>query len=157
MWTCGVRLTSGERIEADAVIVNADVAAVAGGLFGATVRNGAAAIPPRARSLSAMTWSLTAKTQGFPLLRHNVFFSQNYAAEFDDILQHGRVPREPTVYVCAQDRHDDAAGIDGEERLLVLVNAPPDGDGHSYDTAEVEQCTTRTFDGLTRRGLQIQR
>jgi 1-hydroxycarotenoid 3,4-desaturase len=118
---------------------------------------GATAIPPRARSLSAMTWSLTARTQGFPMLRHNVFFSRNYAAEFDDILKRGRVPREPTVYVCAQDRHDDGAKIDGEERLLVLVNAPPDGDGHSYDTAEVEQCATRTFDVLNRCGLQIQR
>jgi 1-hydroxycarotenoid 3,4-desaturase len=153
----GVRLKSGERIEADAVIVNADVAAVAGGLFGAATKSGATAIPSRARSLSAMTWSLTAKTHGFPMLRHNVFFSRNSAAEFDDILQHGRVPREPTVYVCAQDRHDEGAAIDGEERFLVLVNAPPNGDGHHYDTAEVEQCATRTFAALNRCGLQIQR
>lgn len=153
----GVKLKSGERIDADAVIVNADVAAVAGGLFGMAAKGGAAAIPPRARSLSAMTWSLTAGTQGFPMLRHNVFFSRNYAAEFDDIVKRGRVPREPTVYVCAQDRHADGAQIHGEERLLVLVNAPPDGDGHSYDTAEVEQCATRTFGVLNRCGLQIQR
>ena len=153
----GVRLKSGERIEADAVIVNADVAAVAGGLFGISAKGGATAIPSRARSLSAMTWSLTAKTQGFPMLRHNVFFSRNYAAEFDDILGRNRLPREPTVYVCAQDRHDDSAAIDGEERLLVLVNAPPDGDGHNYDTTEVEQCATRTFGVLNRCGLQIQR
>lgn len=152
----GVRLKSGERIEADAVIVNADVAAVAGGLFGISARGGAAAIPPRARSLSAMTWSLTARTQGFPMLRHNVFFSHDYAAEFDDILGRGRVPREPTVYVCAQDRHDDGAAIDSEERLLVLVNAPPDGDGHNYDISEVEQCATRTFAVLNRCGMQIQ-
>ena len=153
----GVRLKSGERIEADAVIVNADVAAIAGGLFGTSAKGGAAAISNRARSLSAITWSLSAKTEGFPMLRHNVFFSRNYAAEFDDILQHGRVPREPTVYVCAQDRHDGNAPIDGEERLLVLVNAPPNGDGHSYGTAEVEQCAARTFGVLNRCGLQIQR
>lgn len=156
-YASGVRLKSGERIEADAVIVNADVAAVAGGLLGTVAKAGAAAIPSRARSLSAMTWSLTAKARRFPLLRHNVFFSRNYAAEFDDILLHGRVPRQPTVYVCAQDRHDDGAAIEGEERLLVLVNAPPDGDGHNYDAAEVEQCATRTFSVLDRCGLQIQR
>ena len=34
----GVRLKSGERIEADAVILNADVAAVANGLFGAAAK-----------------------------------------------------------------------------------------------------------------------
>ncbi|MEO8318689.1 MAG: 1-hydroxycarotenoid 3,4-desaturase CrtD [Bradyrhizobium sp.] len=154
----GVKLKSGERIEADAVIINADVAAVAGGLFGNAAKGGAAAIPPKARSLSAMTWSLTARAHGFPLSRHNVFFSRNYAAEFDDILQRDRLPREPTVYVCAQDRRDDdSTSPDGDERLFVLVNAPANGDGHTYDTAEVEQCATRTFGVLNRCGLQIQR
>ena len=50
----GVRLASGERIAADAVIVNADVGAVAVGVFGGPVRRAAATIPPSARSLSAM-------------------------------------------------------------------------------------------------------
>ncbi len=154
---CGVRLASGERFDADAVIVNADVAAIAGGLFGLPSQQSAAAVPERARSLSAMTWSLTAKTAGFPLNRHNVFFSRNYAAEFEDLLQRGQLPREPTVYVCAQDRGDDGLAGDGKERLLVLVNAPPNGDRHSYDATEVEQCAERTFGALEQCGLQIQR
>jgi 1-hydroxycarotenoid 3,4-desaturase len=152
----GVRLASGERIEADAVIINADVAAVANGLFGIGARRAAAAIPKRARSLSAVTWSLVASTEGFPLSRHSVFFSRDYGAEFDDIFRHDRLPNQPTVYVCAQDRDDDASGV-GEERLLVLVNAPPNGDRHSYDAAEVEQCAQRTFGHLERCGLQIHR
>jgi 1-hydroxycarotenoid 3,4-desaturase len=154
---CGVRLASGEHIEADAVIVNADVAAVAGGLFGIAARRAAAAIPPRARSLSALTWSLAAKADGFPLQRHNLFFSPDYAAEFDDIFSRDSLPREPTVYVCAQDR-DDEAGVDpAVERLLVLVNAPANGDRHSFGATEVEQCAQRTFGVLERCGLRIHR
>lgn len=152
----GVRLASGERIEADGVIMNADIAAVANGLFGIHARRGAPAISVRARSLSAMTWSAGAKTSGFPLSRHNVFFSRNYAAEFDDIFNHDTLPHEPTVYVCAQDRETGSA-ITGEEKLLILVNAPANGDRHSYDTAEVEQCAQRTFGVLERCGLQIRR
>jgi 1-hydroxycarotenoid 3,4-desaturase len=38
---CGVRLASGEHIEAGAVIVNADIAAVSGGLFGINARRAA--------------------------------------------------------------------------------------------------------------------
>jgi 1-hydroxycarotenoid 3,4-desaturase len=152
----GVRLSSGERIRADAVIMNADVAAVANGLFGSNAQRATATLPPRARSLSAMTWSVVAKTDGFPLRRHNVFFSQDYAAEFDDIFGHDRLPYEPTVYVCAQDRENDAAAI-SKEGLLVLVNAPANGDRHSYDKAEVEQCARRTFGVLERCGLQIHR
>ena len=154
---CGVRLASGERIEADAVIINADVAAVAGGFFGIDARRAAAATPARARSLSALTWSVVAQADGFPLRRHNVFFSRDYAAEFDDIFRRDRLPREPTVYVCAQDRDDATAGDPAEERLLVLVNAPANGDRHSYGAAEVEQCAQQTFGLLERCGLRIRR
>ncbi len=153
----GIRLASGECIEADSVIMNADVAAVAGGLFGSKARRAAAAIPPHARSLSALTWSVVAKADGFPLRRHNVFFSRDYAAEFDDIFNRNSLPREPTVYVCAQDRDGDAGFKPAEEKLMILVNAPANGDRHSYGAAEVEQCARRTFGVLERCGLRIQR
>ncbi|MET0707707.1 MAG: 1-hydroxycarotenoid 3,4-desaturase CrtD [Tardiphaga sp.] len=151
----GVVLASGERLEADAVIVNADIAAVANGLFGKAASRGAPASPARARSLSAMTWSMVAKTSGFPLHRHNVFFSRDYPAEFDAIFKRDALPVEPTVYVCAQDRGDDDVSVDGEERLLVLVNAPANGDRHVYDSAEVERCAERTFGVLGRCGLTV--
>lgn len=152
----GVVLVNGERIEADAVILNADVAALANGLFGASASRTAPAIPARARSLSAMTWSLVAQTSGFPLSRHNVFFSRDYPAEFDAIFRRDTLPDEPTVYVCAQDRGDDTPA-EGEERLLVLVNAPANGDRHDYDATEVERCAERTFGVLQRCGLTIAR
>jgi len=151
----GVVLASGERLDADAVIVNADIAAVADGLFGKAASRGAPAIPARARSLSAMTWSMRAKTSGFPLHRHNVFFSRDYPAEFDAIFRRDALPAEPTVYVCAQDRGDDHGATDGEERLLLLVNAPANGDRHVYDAAEVQRCAERTFCVLERCGLTV--
>jgi 1-hydroxycarotenoid 3,4-desaturase len=151
----GVKLSNGERIAADAVIMNADIGAVANGTFGIAARRAAAIIPPRSRSLSAMTWSAIATTSEFPLCRHNVFFSRDYAAEFDDIFARGVLPREPTVYVCAQDRNACDTTNGGLERFLVLVNAPANGDRHFYDAAEVEQCTQRTFGVLERCGLQI--
>jgi 1-hydroxycarotenoid 3,4-desaturase len=154
----GVRLRDGERIAAGAVVLNADVAALAAGLFGAPP---ARAAPARGdRSLSAVTWAMLAEARGFPLARHTVFFSADYAAEFDDILTHGRLPAAPTVYVCAQDRDDagrpdgDAAGA-GPERLLVLVNAPPNGDGRAFTTAEIEACETATFALTARCGLAL--
>ena len=144
-----------EACDADAVIVNADVSAVAGGLFGQAAGRSAPAIPPRARSLSAMTWSLVARTSGFALSRHNVFFSRDYPAEFDAIFKRDALPDEPTVYVCAQDRNDDDAAVGGEERLLVLINAPANGDRHIYSSMEVERCAQATFGVLERCGLTI--
>jgi 1-hydroxycarotenoid 3,4-desaturase len=156
--TTGVELASGERIVADAVIVNADVAALAGGAFGLDAARAVARMPHRARSLSAVTWALAAHVQGFPLARHNVFFARDYRAEFDSLLRTRTLPAEPTIYVCAQDRNDDAEPQpEGAERLLCLVNAPPTGDVHAYSAAEIDQCTHRTFTLLARHGLHVDR
>ena len=153
----GVSLASGERIAADMVLVNADVAAVATGRFGHQVTSAVAAPAPAMRSLSAVTFVLHANTSGFPLIRHNVFFSSNYRREFDEIFCHRQIPEQPTVYVCAQDRPaEDNAALENEERLLVLVNAPPVGDQRSFSAEEIEQCRLRTFDMLHRCGLEIQ-
>ena len=38
------------------------------------------------------------------------------------------------------------AGVAGTpERLLVLINAPANGDHHDYNAAEIERCATKTF------------
>jgi 1-hydroxycarotenoid 3,4-desaturase len=150
----GVVLASGERIEADAVVCNADVAALASGVLGRASTGAVRAPKPGTRSLSAMTWTLAAVTEGFPLTRHNVFFPPDYAAEFDAIFQRGRICDEPTVYVCAQDR-PTAAPQGNAERLLVLINAPANGDRNEMPAAEIERCATRTFGLLQRCGLTV--
>lgn len=152
----GVRLAGGERIEADAVLCNADVAALATGLLGRDAARAVPASPPARRSFSALTWALQAETGGFPLLRHSVFFSSDYPAEFADLAA-GRPPRSPTVYVCAQDRDDRGALAPGPgpERLLLIVNAPANGDTTPFGDAETRECETRTFAQLARCGLTI--
>ena len=152
----GVALAGGEQIPASFVIMNADVSAIAGGLFGDDIADAAPGIPVKARSLSAMTWSIVANTRGFPLSRHSVFFSRDYKAEFEALFCRSEMPNEPTVYVCAQDRDDDAIVSPGSERLFVLINAPPIGDHHTFSSEEIDRCAQRTFGMLARCGLKIQ-
>lgn len=151
----GVRFADGEQIPADVVIATSDVSAISSSLLGATVAKAVAPIADGARSLSAMTWSCVAQTRDFPLLRHNVFFSHDYRAEFDNIFSYRQMPAEPTVYVCAQDRGDQAAPPADSERLFILINAPANGDRHRYDATETSQCARRTFALLQRCGLTI--
>jgi Phytoene dehydrogenase and related proteins len=154
----GVRLASGETIRADAVVLNADTAALAQGLFGAEAKRGVAAMPRSARSLSALTWVMVAQTSGFPLVRHTVFFGRDYADEFRDIFNRSRLPEKPTVYVCAQDRDDaGAASLPGPERLLFIVNAPATGDTQRFNTSETDPCEERTFRLLQSCGLTVER
>lgn len=153
----GVTLASGETLPAGSVIFNGDAAALRQGLLGDGARR---AVPRRAppRSLSAITWSIHAPTRGLALDRHNVFFRADYASEFTDIFQRGRLPQSPTVYVCAQDRGAGEPVRVGSERLLCLVNAPAAGDTpHSQElTPEaIEQCETTSFSLLRRCGLDI--
>ncbi len=154
----GVRLADGEEIAADAVIFNGDAAALADGCLGASVQKATGYVAPTQRSLSALTWNLLAPTRGFPLARHTVFFSDDYGAEFDDLMRRQRLPSEPTVYVCAQDRGGtpDATPPDGAERLLLIVNAPPTGDTRPPTPEELSRCEAQTFQLMARCGLQIE-
>ncbi len=167
--TCGgavehVTLDNGETLHADAFIWNGDASALRGALRGALMhdanRGSSAHMPIEDRSLSAVTWSMTTTLPQFPLDRHNVFFSADYAAEFDDIFTHGRLPRAPTIYICAQDRPraasaDTHAALDGRERLLCLVNAPATGDLTPSNSTEIEACETGTFARLAQLGLRL--
>lgn len=158
----GVTLLSGERLDADAVIFNGDTNALAAGLLGPAAVPAVAPTPKAARSQSAITYALLAPTSGFELSHHNVFFSNNYTAEFDDVFQHGRTPRAPTVYVCAQDRRDgESHPRDAPERLLCLINAPANGTTPIHapptlDPEEIASCQSRTFQQLARCGLSVQ-
>ena len=154
----GLRLSSGEPIQTDAVVMNGDGRALTAGLFGRDVVHAAPKSKSGTASLSALTWNIVAPTQGFPLLRHNVFFSGNYAAEFDDIFQHNRLPANPTVYVCAQDRGDQQPPAPlSEERLLCLVNAPARGGIRPFHAEEITACEMQTFALLERCGLRVRR
>ncbi len=151
---CGIVLADGKAIAADAVICNADTAALATGLLGDAPRR---AVPPAdaaQRSLSAVTWMMLARAEGFPLHHHSVFFGGDYREEFDAVFRRGTMPAEPTVYLCAQDRGDGTAPA-GAERLLGLVNAPPRGDRREPDAEEIARCRTKAFALLARCGLQL--
>lgn len=149
----GVVLTSGEALAADAVVVNADIQALADGRFGEVAAAAVKAPPVARRSLSALTWTAVAQVQGWPLRRHNVCFSRDYAAEFADLAA-GRLPAEPTVYVCAQDR-DEAPDDGARQRLLILVNAPPRGGEGRFSPPEIDACQSATFHLLRRCGLDV--
>lgn len=160
---CGVRLTSGERIEADAVIFNGDTHALASGLLGTDVVAGGSPMSRTQRALSAITWCLHAPTSGFELEHHNVFFGDQYPEEFSSIFEGRRIKSSPTVYLCAQDRGaaasttrpmDDAPT---PERMLLLVNAPADGDLGGVDDATLARIEADSLTLLEQCGLRLTR
>ena len=151
----GVELSSGEHLAAEHVIFNGDVSALGSGLLGPSLSSSFEPVRPLERSLSAFTLSMHAKTSGFPMVRHNVFFNQDYRAEFEDIFQKRRLPEQGTVYVCAQDRNDSGLADSVSERILCLVNAPADGDTRSFNPSEIHACESNSLALMRRCGLEI--
>ncbi len=147
---CGVQLADSSRLSADTVVLNADSAALAEGLFGRSV---GARYPAAARSLSAVTFLGNVKSQGFSLTHHNVFFSPDYRSEFD-ALGNGQLAADPTAYLCAQDRLDHS-DLDGPERVQIIINAPANGDTHHYSDQEIDTCRTAMQATLARSGLTL--
>ncbi len=152
----GVRLANGDEIEAPAIITNTDVAALTRGLLG---RGAVDAVSPDAlgaASLSAATWCLMARPHGFELSHHNVFFGPSSTEEFSDVFVRSRLPRDPTVYICAQDRRGDpGTNPVASERMLVIVNAPATDKPSAFDAKELERCQASMMRSLDRCGLQL--
>ncbi len=152
----GVVLASGEFLPAGAVIFNGDYAALGAGLLGPELAGTVPATQTRRRSLSAIVSCRLAATSGFPLIRHNVFFSSDYAGEFRRIFGQRQLPEEPTIYICAQDRDDAGLAAAGQpERLLCLINAPANGDGASFSETEIASCEDRAARLMERCGLVL--
>jgi 1-hydroxycarotenoid 3,4-desaturase len=150
-----VALASGEELTCDAVVFNGDVAAL-----GALVGNEGTlpAYKPEDRSLSAWTWAGVGMATGVSLAKHTVFFSDDYHAEFEDLFAHRRIPLQPTIYVCAFDRDEHAAGDRpprARERFFLIVNAPALGDKGLPSDQDVEQCTQSTLERLAQCGLYL--
>ena len=122
----GVVLADGRVVRSDAVIANSDVVTTQSELLSPAIA--------KERSLRKLK-RLEPSCSGFVLLlgtdkqypqlaHHNIFFSDDYPAEFEDLFKRHVPLRNPTIYVCATTRSDSTQAPPGHENLFVLVNAP---------------------------------
>lgn len=152
----GVRCAD-RRIEADAVVSDADATALYGRLIdGAPARmTRALRRTPRSMAGFVMLLGLSGRTPG---AAHRIYFPEDYDAEFDAIF--GPDPRpvvDPTVYVHAPD--DPALRPDDEsEGWFVLVNAPAHDPGRGVDwdaDGVADRYAERVLDVLAERGAHV--
>jgi len=108
-------------------------------------------VPSHARSLSAVTFSAAARFTGADAY-HTVCFGRDYPEEFEALFGARRMPEDPTVYLCAPDH---AAGEDAVGRVLIVMNAPADGDTSHYDEKDIERCRQQAMATLERCGLTL--
>lgn len=140
----------GDRLVIDGVVYNGDPQALSQGLLGEKLRGLLPKAATTPRSLSAYVWHFAAQAFGSKLAHHNVFFADHPNSEFPE-LEAGDMPRDPTLYVCAQDRgaHSQPSG---PERFEIIMNGPP---GQHAPIEEFALCQTRTFERLEALGLRL--
>jgi phytoene desaturase len=161
----GVRLASGEDVDADVVVAAGDATALYRDLLPAERRTRPvrAALSRATPSLSGFVLLLALRGRTPGLAHHTVLFPGDYDAEFDAVFGTGSyagAPRpvaDPAVYVSAPD--DPATRPDDDsESWFVLVNAPrhdPAG-GMDWDVPGLADAyAERVLDVLARRGLDV--
>jgi phytoene desaturase len=86
------------------------------------------------------------------LAHHNIFFSQDYPAEFRAIFDLHVPSPDPTIYVAATVRTDHSHAPAGGMNLFVLVNAPATSDRFNWER-EAQGYRDLVIRVLERRGL----
>lgn len=125
----------GEIYSADYIVSNADA-----------IETYRSLLPPKYKkfqnrepSCSGFVLLLGTNRKFKQLAHHNIFFSDDYKREFDDIFKRRTPAQNPTIYICATSRTDPTQSPAGHENLFVLINAPYTGgrtnwekEKHSY-------------------------
>ena len=153
---CGVH-SADNYWAVDAVVFAGDHAALAKGFLGSDVQKAVPHVQAKQRGLSALTWCLRGQMSKFPLHYHTVFFDKHYPQEFDAVFNKRQVPGKPTVYLCAQDRVGSNGDIEstGNERFLMLINAPADGDTTTWHADQIDDMRHRALAVMAECGGEL--
>ncbi|KAI9310842.1 phytoene dehydrogenase [Dichotomocladium elegans] len=150
----GVTLETGEVIEADAVVCNADLVYAYHHLLPPCSWTQTTLASKKLTSSSiSFYWSMKRKVPELDV--HNIFLAESYKESFDEIFSGHTMPSEPSFYVNVPSRIDPSAAPPGKDSIIVLVPI-----GHMTDAIKnkpdhykkmVKRARAAVFDVLRRR------
>jgi phytoene desaturase len=118
---------NGEFLRADAVVSNLDIISTARYLLPDQAIAAPALRSLAQRPMSSSAFIMLLGIRGtFPhLAHHNVFFSDDYRTEFDQIFQRALMPDDPTITLNISCKTDALNAPVNQENWLIRVSAPP--------------------------------
>lgn len=125
----GIKTRDGKEFKADLVVANSDAEYIYNNLLANNVnaaRSERRKLKFATKSLSGFSLLLgldNSKGKAVPIDHHNVYFPNNYDAEFDDVFTKQIPVQDPTIYICAPKDPHMTKG-ENKEAWFVLVNAP---------------------------------
>ena len=162
--TSGITLADNRKIDSSIVVANADATAVYNKLITGKVkkirkeRSNLAKADPSLAGFSLLL-GLRPSERETGLSHHNIFFPENYDAEFVDIFDRKQPVADPTIYLCAP-RDESMVKHPGHEAWFVLVNAPRHdqggADGFDWNDPDFNhKYAMQIIDSLEARGIAI--
>ena len=136
----GVKTASGDLVEADVVVSNADVVTTRRKLLGLGGRD------PRL-TMSCFLLYLGVRRRFPQLQHHTLLVGHDYRGFIDDVTVARRLPTSLSLYVHAPSRTEPSMAPDGGESLSVLLPVPNLGSGFDWSQAE-EPLRERVLDIL---------
>jgi phytoene desaturase len=122
----GIQTSDNSEYAADVVVANSDATDTLLHLLptdsiSALKRRQQAKIEP---SCSGFVLLLGCRRSWTQLKHHNIFFSENYRREFEQIFKEKQMPDDPTIYIANTSHTNPEHAPSGGSNLFILVNAP---------------------------------
>lgn len=133
----GVKLESGETLEADVVINNSDLVYAYNNLLPPS--SYASSLSQRPASCSSISFYLGLSRTVPELEAHNIFLADEYKESFDSIFKRQLIPDEPSFYVNVPTRMDPTAAPAGKDSVVILVPV-----GHLADSSDSHSNTAQS-------------
>ena len=147
----------GQTVEADLVVANSDATDTLLNLLspGAISKRKRAKQKKLEPSCSGFVLMLGCNKTWPQLKHHNIFFSEDYELEFEQIFSSKTLPDDPTIYVANTSYTDSNHAPKNSSNLFILVNSPyvtdkQDWDelSNSYRNHIIQELEKRGLDGL---------
>jgi len=115
-------VVNGRQVDADVVVSNADVYFTYKHLLGDEQSSRRVLKQERSSSALIFYWGIGKSFEQLGL--HNIFFSSDYATEFDHLFRSKSFFQDPTVYINITSKMEPGQAPPGKENWFVMINAP---------------------------------
>jgi phytoene desaturase len=145
----------GSRLKVDRLICNADALSAASGfLSGIYHEKSREHLMRPPLSTSGFILFLGVRGREARLGQHNIFFSDDYRREFEEIHRQKVSPSEPTIYISISSRADPHHAPADHDNYFVLVNAPARDPQQPWTYAETKDYRDLVLRRLESFGLE---
>lgn len=122
---CGVELENGEKILAEAVVMNADFAYGMTSLIDEKLRKKYSNEDLKNREYSCSTFMIyLGLDKRYDITHNNIFFSADYKTNVEAIYKTMSLPEDPSFYIQNASATDSSLAPEGKSTIYILVPVP---------------------------------